>query len=96
MIGIIGYMNLYSTIRDMANRPIPFFQFIAFNGIAILGIHVFLSGFYQFLLNHFGCETSLWLAFLTKFILVWGLLFYVIIPFANRYFYKVIGKETRE
>ena len=89
---IIFIINTFNRVDRFFNTPQNFLVFIAVNGIVVLGAHNFLNGYYHYVLKHFGITLNEWVSFASTFIIMYGTLYYFLVPFMNRYLYKVLGK----
>ena len=94
MTGFIGCTHLSQSVFALASKPVQFLQFVAINGVAILGTHNFVSGLFHFVEVHSGIMIHPWVSFIFIFTLVWLFLYYIAIPYMNRFLYKLIGKSV--
>lgn len=94
MTGIIGCTHLSQSVFVLASRPMQFLQFVAINGVAILGAHNFVSGLFHFVEVQSGIMIHPSVSFIITFSIVWLFLYYIAIPFMNRFMYKLLGRSV--
>lgn len=92
MAGVILLINVCSQAWRVLNIRMHFLHFMSINGVAVLGAHVFIYGIILSLLRDISLEINEWIWFAFCFVVTYGLLYFVIVPFMNRYLYMVLGK----
>ena len=89
---VILLIHSFVKVNKLLNIPHKFLVFMAVNGIAVLGAHNFINGYFHFCLKQFDVVLNEWVSFIATFVIIYGTLYYFLVPFMNRYLYKVLGK----
>ena len=95
LMSVIVYLIKYKPY-SVLNQSFRSLHFISFNAIVILGTHVFLYGYIQHVLKQYVFFQNQWVNYFVNLILISLILYFIVVPFMNRYMYRFVGKTVPE
>ena len=90
-IGLVGLIKTSKRVEINLNRPVGFLQFVSINGVVILGAHNIIYGYCHMIAKHYWQEINEWFFFPIVFVIVFSSLYYLVVPFMNKYLFFMTG-----